>query len=157
MIVVLTGTNPYSFDRLVRTVDQSLGKEFDVFIQLGNTKYVPLNCEYINFLDNASLIQKIESASLVISQGGFGSIMTALNASKPVIAVPRLPSLGESQDHQIDLVQYYLKKQYLAACLNIDDLTSIAKSILNNELKFKSYVPETSTLIRDEIVKFLCR
>lgn len=157
MIVVLTGTNPYSFDRLVRNVDQSLGKEFDIFIQLGNTKYTPLNCEYVNFIDNATLVKKIESASLVISQGGFGSIMTALNASKPVIAVPRLPSLGESQDHQIDLVQYYVKKKYLAACLNIDDLAFITRSILNNELKFKPYVPETRTLIRDEIAKFLLR
>ncbi|MDZ4184199.1 MAG: hypothetical protein U1D97_04365, partial [Desulfuromonadales bacterium] len=37
--------------------------------------------------------------------GGFGSLRDALRARKPVVAVPRLPELGECQDDQAEVTE----------------------------------------------------
>lgn len=106
MIVALVGTNPYSFDRMVRPLDEAAGRNgWDVFVQLGHTRYEPRHCKFERFLDRGRLLGLIEEAELLVTQGGFGSIREALQFTKPIVAVPRKPQLNESQDHQEELVR----------------------------------------------------
>ena len=105
MILVLIGTNPYSFHRLAEAADRyakECGEE--MFIQLGHTDYSPVHSKYKRFLNKQELLEKIDDASLVISQGGFGSIADCLERGKRVVAVPRKPELKESPDRQEELV-----------------------------------------------------
>ena len=126
MIVVLTGTSPYSFDRLVQTMDTlALKRDWNVFIQLGNTDYEPQNCEWERFVERERLLSLIERADFVVSQGGFGSLQDSCAMGKKLIAVPRQPHLSESAADQCDLVRTLEKRGCLLAAYDIKDLESV--------------------------------
>lgn len=123
MIFTMLGTNPYSFDRLVRPLDDLADKnKWDVFVQLGHTTYLPAHCEYKNFLTKDEMLQHIESSELIICHGGFGSIRDSLSYNKPIVTVPRKPELNESQDHQEEMVKELEESGYVIAVYDIADL-----------------------------------
>jgi len=123
LILVLLGTNPYSFSRLAKAVDgYSAQSGEEVFIQLGHTRYLPANAKYRRFLSRGDLLEKINNADLVITQGGFGSIADCLRAGKKVVAVPRKPELHESPDRQEELVRELEKLGRLIGVYEIDKL-----------------------------------
>ena len=130
MILVITGTNPYSFERLVRAVDDwARLNHKDVFIQLGNTPYEPTCCRFRRFLPLDQMRTLICDAEVVICQGGFGSLRDCLAAGKKVVAVPRYPSLGESTDDQEETVRSLEEDGRLLAVYDITDLAeTIARS-----------------------------
>jgi beta-1,4-N-acetylglucosaminyltransferase len=106
MILVLVGTSPDSFERLVRAVDDyAQGYKEEIFIQLGHTVYIPKNARYKRFLEKQEILQKIREADLVITQGGFGSIADCLKEGKRIVAVPRKPEFREAHHEQDELVR----------------------------------------------------
>jgi UDP-N-acetylglucosamine transferase subunit ALG13 len=128
LIAVLLGTNPYSFTRLVNQVDSiASGSNINFYVQLGNTKSIPKYCEYERFVDHEKLLNKIYKSELVVSHGGFGSIRDALMCKKPVVAVPRRPELGESQDFQEELVRELEASGRLVGVYDISQLYSKIK------------------------------
>ena len=123
VIFVMVGTNPYSFDRLVRSVDSLAAQyKWDVYIQLGHTSYIPKNCRYDAFVTREQMQDNISKSELVICHGGFGSIRDALAYNKPIVTVPRKPELNESQDYQEEMVKELEENNYLLAVYDIDDL-----------------------------------
>lgn len=123
MILVLVGTNPYSFERLVRAADDYARTCSEpVFIQLGNTAYEPRYAQYTTFLTSQEVEQKIREASVVICQGGFGSIADSLREGKKVVAVPRKPELNEAPDRQEELVRELERLGLIIAVYEIDRL-----------------------------------
>lgn len=128
MILALAGTNPYSFERLIRPLDTLAGEHgWDVFIQTGHTRYKPVHCRFEPFVERGRLLQLIEEAEFVITQGGYGSIRDALSCNKPLLAVPRYPELGESTDHQEELVRAMEELGYLIGVYDVSTLeTSIS-------------------------------
>jgi UDP-N-acetylglucosamine transferase subunit ALG13 len=99
LIIVLFGTNPYSFDRLAKAVEeyaQTFGEE--IVAQLGNTIYHPKGVKCYSFLSHEELLSLIDKAEIVITQGGFGSIMDCLEHRKRIVAVPRRKELRECKD-----------------------------------------------------------
>jgi UDP-N-acetylglucosamine transferase subunit ALG13 len=135
VIVALIGTNPYSFDRMVRPLDEAAGRNgWDVFIQLGHTRYEPRHCRFERFLERDRLLGLIEKAELLVTQGGFGSIREALQYAKPVVAVPRKPELKESQDHQEELVRELEAMGYV---LGVYDASQMERAIE----KARTFVP----------------
>ena len=127
MIVVLLGTNPYSFERLVKAVDAIAEKgEEEFFVQLGNTPYEPRYCPFVRFIMKESLEAKIREATVVITHGGFGSIRDALAKRKPVIAVPRMEKFGECMDRQMELVSELEKAGRILA---VYDVSALHKTI----------------------------
>jgi len=154
VILCLTGTNPYSFDRLVREVD-NIARKHKVFIQTGNTNYIPENCDFLDFEENSKLYQRIETADLIITQGGFGSIMDALDLHKRIIAVPRKINFNESLDDQIELVKYFESKNYLLGCYNITELNKMVEDCLDGKIRFNKYTPESMIKVSDQIEKYI--
>lgn len=145
MIIVLVGTNPYSFDRLVKAVDDyARAHNEKVFIQLGHTKYEPKYSEYVPFLKKSALIMKIEEAELVIIQGGFGGIADCLSLEKRVIAVPRKPELREAPDDQEELVRALEMEGRLIGVYDINDLPAAINKVKSLEIKpgAKSQIPK---------------
>jgi len=123
LILVLLGTNPYSFSRLAKAADTyAENSKENVFIQLGHTKYLPLRASYKDFLSKQDVINKISEAEIVITQGGFGSIADCLRAGKKVVAVPRKPELREATDQQEELVRELEKLGRLVGVYDIDKL-----------------------------------
>lgn len=123
MIAVLLGTNPYSFERLVRAVDEiAKHQRREVFVQLGHTAYEPQTCRWERFLEHDRLLALLERAELVICQGGYGSIRDSLALGLKVIAVPRQPQLGESVDDQSGLVRALEQAGRILAVYDVAEL-----------------------------------
>ena len=154
-ILCLTGTNPYSFIRLVSYVDKNLGPKYDVTIQLGNTDYTPKFSTYFSFCERDNIIKLIKSSDLVITQGGYGSIMDVLNFKKKIIAIPRLIELNESRDNQKELVEYFSEKKFIIPCYNIEKLSHLVSEIFLGKLKVRFYQPDTEIKINQIIEDYL--
>ncbi|MCK4703846.1 MAG: hypothetical protein KAT90_00065 [Gammaproteobacteria bacterium] len=144
MILCMTGTGPYNFDRVTKKLDQLAKKnDWEVFIQIGHANYIPENCKYETFMGRDLLQKLIEQCELVVCHGGFGSIRDSLAYNKPVIAVPRIAELNEVQDdHQEIMVKELEKAGHILAVYDVDDLESMIsrardfniKKIQNSEI-----------------------
>lgn len=123
MILVLAGTNPYPFTRLLRAVDEwSRSSGESVIAQSGHTPVDGLAIECHPFVSHAQILEWIAQAEVVICQGGLGSLRDCLKAGKPTVAVPRKPELGESQDLQSELVEALAQEGRVIAVDNIEHL-----------------------------------
>ena len=103
MIFVTVGTE-LPFDRLVHAMDRWARESgrTDVFAQIGDGAYEPSFISYRRFLDAPEFRQLFDSADLIVSHAGMGTILTALSTGKPVLVMPRLAALNEHRnDHQI--------------------------------------------------------
>jgi UDP-N-acetylglucosamine transferase subunit ALG13 len=157
MILCLTGTNPYSFERLVSYVDQVLGSQYNVVIQLGNTKYKPHYAECFDFCERSKVIELIDKADLIITQGGYGSMTDVLNRGKKLIAVPRLIALNESQDVQKELVDYYASKNFLVSCYEIEKLERLVNQLNKNQIILNPFKSDSEIKIKNIVEDFLKR
>lgn len=105
MILVMLGTNPYPFTRLLKAVDEWSQKTGEkVIAQTGHTSVIGISLECHDFVGHDQILEWIYQAEFVISQGGFGSLKDCIEMGKPIIAVPRYIELGESLDSQLELV-----------------------------------------------------
>lgn len=140
VIIVMLGTNPYPFTRLVSAIDEIAGRlGLDVFIQTGNTPVTPKHCLSQAFLSHAEIVKKIEACEFLITQGGAGSIGDGLKMNKRVIAVPRYPHLGECPDCQEELVRA-LERQ--GCVIGVFDIARLEDAIRNIQTLVPRGLPE---------------
>jgi UDP-N-acetylglucosamine transferase subunit ALG13 len=103
MIFVTVGTE-LPFDRLVRVVDewaQAAGRH-DVFAQIGETDWRPAHIKWSKFLAPREFTRRFAEADVVVAHAGMGTILSALQAEKPILVMPRRASLREQRnDHQL--------------------------------------------------------
>ena len=154
-ILCLVGTNTYSFTRLVTYVDKKLGPRYNVIIQLGNTSYSPKHSTFFKFRKRSEILNLINKANIVITQGGFGSMRDVLSFNKNLIAVPRSIELNECQDDQRELVEYYASKNYLVACDDVKNINKIINQFNNNKISLKKYEPESEFKAKDFVEEYL--
>ncbi len=85
MILVLLGTQNNSFNRLLEEIEKNIDagniKE-KVVVQAGFTKYESNKMEIFDMIPQEELEKLIKEASLVITHGGVGSIMSAVKQGK---------------------------------------------------------------------------
>lgn len=131
MIVVTVGTHTQSFNRLFEEIDKlTAGKKFKerVVAQIGNSTYEPKNIEWFRFTTPSKLRKLLRKASIVITHGGAGSVLMALDSNKPVIMVPRLKKFSESvDDHQLQLTRKLEEDRKILGVYKIGDLRSSIK------------------------------
>lgn len=154
-ILCLVGTNPYSFERLVSYVDNTLGPKYDVIIQLGNTPYIPKSSDFFKFRKRSDILKLIYNSDIVITQGGFGSMKDVLSCNKNLIAVPRSIQLNECQDDQSELVEYYASKKYLVACNDVKNIDNVINQFNHNQISLKKYEPESKNKAKDFVETYL--
>ncbi len=97
-VLVLTGTGPRGFERLLRGIDQLVLSHVlpgRVFAQIGSATYLPQNYQYQPFLPHDELMSRLQACDLVITHDGAGSIRESLSAAKPIIVVPHQPGTDE--------------------------------------------------------------
>lgn len=139
MIFVCLGSRGYQFNRLLIELDKLIAtKQVDeeIVAQIGTSDYVPQNYTYFKFMDKEKFDKYQDDASIIISHGGTGALITALKKGKRVIAVPRLKKFNEHiDDHQIQISKTLEKKKYLLCVKNISDLILAIKDIRVFEVK----------------------
>ncbi len=114
MIFVTVGTDNHDFSRLVKWMD-SLSAGRKVVMQIGNTKYEPLNAEWFRFESNQRIAELYSRSGMIVTHAGAGSIMRSLLEGKKPIVVPRLRRYGEHvNDHQLDLARSLSQRGMIA-------------------------------------------
>ena len=131
LIFVTAGSHNQGFGRLIKKADEIAKEtEEDFVIQKGHTDYKPANAEFFDFASRDEMQELVKKARIVISHGGAGSIIFALNAGKPLIVVPRLKKYGEHvNDHQIELVRAMEKEGKVKAVYDIEHLGPALEAI----------------------------
>jgi UDP-N-acetylglucosamine transferase subunit ALG13 len=133
MILVLLGTQNNSFHRLLEEIDKNIENgniKEEVVVQAGYTKYEPVTkkkkMKIFDTIPKKELEKLIEKANLVISHGGVGSMVTANQKGKKVIAVPRYKKYNEHvNDHQIETIKIFESKGYVMLAENVLDLSKV--------------------------------
>lgn len=151
MIFVATGTQKFQFNRLLSKIDVLIDDNKiseDVFAQVGHSTYVPKHYSYGKFLSKEDYEKNMESASVVISHGGVGTILEARDMGKKVIVVPRLSKYGEHvDDHQLDITKKFSEKKIILMCEDeqLDDLPEKIKQTQN--LTFSNYKRNNASFV----------
>lgn len=125
------GSHYQGFERLVKKMDEIAEKINEkVVMQIGNTKYKPVNAQYFDFIESFEEIERLNrEARVVVCHAGAGSILTALEQRTPVIVVPRLKKFNEHMDdHQVDIAEAMSENQRVKVVYDMEDLEKSLKS-----------------------------
>jgi UDP-N-acetylglucosamine transferase subunit ALG13 len=151
MIFVITGSQKFQFNRLLKKIDELVaeGKISEkVFAQIGYSDYIPHNYEYKDFLGRDEFAQIMSECTIVITHGGTGAIIGAVKQGKKVIAVPRLAKFKEHvDDHQVQLLKQFEEMQIICSCYDIENLEKYLLEL--EDMSFISYKSNTQTIIED--------
>ena len=149
MILVMLGTQNNSFHRLLEEIEKEIEKGIikeKVIVQSGHTKYNSDKMEIIDMMPREELNKLQKEASLIITHGGVGSIISSITKEKKVIAVPRLHEFGEHvNDHQKEIVELFNEKGYIIGIKSVEELGQALKEIAKFEPK--KYIQDNSKLI----------
>lgn len=161
MILVLLGTQNNSFHRLLQQIEKNIENgniKEEVVVQAGYTKYEPKiaknKMKIFDTLPKKDFEQLIEKANLVISHGGVGSMVTANQKGKKVIAVPRYKKYNEHvNDHQIETIKIFEEKGYVLLAENVEALDKALIDV--KEFKPVIYVKDEKSNVIEIIEKFI--
>lgn len=156
MILVLLGTQDKPFTRLLDEIEKLKKEKIindEIVVQAGLTKYKSKNMEIHGLIQIDELMKLMKKSDLVITHGGVGSILSALQLDKKVIAIPRLSEYGEhTNDHQIQIVNEFFNTGYILKCDNPSDLENVLVSLKKfKPKKYKSNNKNFVKLIEDYI------
>lgn len=128
MIFVTVGTQDQNFSRLLIEVERliRIGVICDpVIAQSGQTAFESDLMEVVASIPIETFQNYLEQSQLVITHGGVGTILSALQLGKKTIAVPRQESYGEHENnHQREIVEHFDQLGYIIGCNEVDQLQS---------------------------------
>ncbi len=156
MILVTLGTQDKPFPRLLKTVEEAIQKgiiQEKVVVQAGCTQYKSEVMEIFDLIPVDVFEKKIQEANLIITHGGVGSILSALQKGKKIIAAPRLSKYKEhTNDHQLELIDEFAKEGYLLPLKDFSKFEKIyQKSKTFHPKKYKSNNKNFCLAIEEEI------
>ncbi|AZL59906.1 glycosyl transferase family 28 [Tabrizicola piscis] len=128
MIFATVGTQ-LPFDRLLLAVDTwaSMHRDVPVVAQTGRTTTTYSNLTCLPHLDQSRYSDCVAQARVIVAHAGMGSILTAIEAGKPVILMPRRADLGEHRnDHQRDTAA---EMSALSNVTVVEDSTALCTAI----------------------------
>lgn len=141
LIFVCLGTKRFSFDRLVKKLDDLVENRCiteEVIGQIGHTNYTPKHFKYERFMSAEKFEDNVNSADLILTHGGTGAIVKALKAGKQTIAIPRLEKYYEhSDDHQLQIVDFFESNGYVSRVDEMEKLEITIKELQRNPIKKK--------------------
>jgi UDP-N-acetylglucosamine transferase subunit ALG13 len=128
MILATVGNHTQAFDRLIQAIDNiapTISEE--ILIQVGISRYKPVNAAYFGFVGESEMDQLMAQASMIISHSGVASLLKALFLRKPTIIVPRSKKFGEHiDDHQLELA---MRLSHLRGIKVVDNIASLSEAI----------------------------
>jgi UDP-N-acetylglucosamine transferase subunit ALG13 len=143
MIFVTVGSQ-LPFDRLIKAIDELApllqGKE--IVAQVFGMTYQPKNIKTVDYISPTEYKNYIESAELIISHAGTGTILSVANLQKPMIVFPRLGKLKETRNnHQVDTCERLEKITKLQVAYDEKQLKEKLEIFLRDELPVMEKVP----------------
>jgi UDP-N-acetylglucosamine transferase subunit ALG13 len=126
MIFVTVGSQ-MPFDRLINAVDlwARQSSRTDVFAQTGPSDIKPRHIQWVRELTPDAFHQHMIQAQAVVAHAGMGTILTALERSKPILVMPRRGDLRETRnDHQVATAQQFEKQGRLSVAYDTTELSA---------------------------------
>ena len=149
MILVTLGTQDKTFVRLLDEIDKLINKgiiQDKVIVQAGFTKYSSDNMEIFDLIPQDEFNNLMSKADLVITHGGVGNIISALEKNKKVIAVPRLAKYKEHiNDHQTQIIAKFNALGYIIGLQDVDELENAFKKV--KKFKPQKFVHDNSKML----------
>lgn len=149
MILVTLGTQDKNFVRLLEKIDQLINNGLikdKVIVQAGFTKYNSENMEIFDLIPQDEFNDLMDKADIIITHGGVGNIISALEKNKKVIAVPRLAKYGEHiNDHQTQIIAKFNALGHIIGLQDVDELDDAVKQI--KKFKPKKFVHDNSKML----------
>jgi len=124
-VILVTVGAQMPFDRMTRAVDAWAGERgrSDVFAQIGTTDFVPRHIEWTPFLEPEDFRRRVEAADILVAHAGMGSIISALEAGKPILVMPRRGDLRETRnDHQVATAKRFLEMGRVTVAFDEEEL-----------------------------------
>lgn len=133
MIFVTIGSM-FPFDRLIRLVDELVPQwpQESFFAQVGESELQPRNMAFEKVLAARAFGEKVRSARLIIAHAGMGSIISAMEAKKPIAVLPRLAANGEvTTDHQLATAKWLRDKPGVYVAMEEAELEGAIRAALS--------------------------
>lgn len=121
------------FDRLVRTMDEwaAANPSIPVEIQIGKGAHEPRHARWVRKLALPEYQARVAGCRLFVAHCGMGSIISAIEAGKPILMLPRLAAQGEhNTDHQLATARHIGTRPGLHVAADADDLKARASALL---------------------------
>lgn len=154
-MIFLTVGSHEPFDRLIAAMDQWCVRNpgLEVFGQITDrSAYRPQHFAFVGQLDAASYRQKCLEARCLVSHAGMGSIITALDLSKPIVILPRRGHLQETRnDHQYATAREFRDKPGIFLAEDESHLDAAMARALSPEGKGGANAP----FAQDRLIRFL--
>lgn len=158
LIFVTTGSM-LPFDRLVQAVDQWIGgnEHGDAFAQIGRSQYRPVHMFWQQMLSPAEFRRRLDQALLVVSHAGMGTVISALEASKPMVLLPRRAAAGEvTTDHQIHTARWLSKTPGIFVAVDEGDVArTIERALSELDKNPPALAPKAPAEFIENIRRFL--
>ena len=139
MIYVTLGTQKFEFNRLLEYIDNAIDDGYineEVYVQAGYSSYKPRNFISHKFIEKDTVSKIINESKFIISHGGSGNMIDALNKNKKMIIIPRDVNLNEHIDnHQYELVNKFYKNGLILKAISEDEFKEQLKNIESFEPK----------------------
>ena len=157
MIFVTIGSL-FPFDRLIRIMDGLTPRWPDetFFAQTGDGTYHPTTMEFARSLPAPAFAEKLRASKLLVAHAGMGSVISALEARRPVVIMPRDMALNEhTTDHQTATARWLSGKRGIYVAMDEAALPEMIDQALASsgaeEQTSSSAPPEFLAKIRDFI------
>ena len=122
-VAVTVGTLPYPFRRLIERVCTILPRDAEVVLwQTGVTPLDGLAVDGRRLVPQDEVVAALRTADVVVSHGGIGSSLHALEAGRCPVLVPRQQRWGEHVDDHQEQVAVELARRGLALTRQVEDL-----------------------------------
>lgn len=126
MIFVSLGTMDMPFLRMAQAVDAwAATSDEPVVVQSGYTRYPFRHARSFDFCTKDEMRRYIQSASILILQGGWGAISEAMELGKRIVVMPR----REGSEHIHDQFQLVRKLDSLDCVLGVFDEADLPEKI----------------------------
>ncbi len=126
MIFASLGTMDMAFVRMAKAVDDwAATTSEEVVVQTGYTHYSYKNAKSIDFCTKDEMQRFIDSAEILILQGGWGAISEAMEKNKKIVVIPR----HDKTEHIHDQFQLIRKLDELGCVIGVFDESELPMAI----------------------------
>ncbi len=121
-VVIALGTIRYPFARLARRLSEIVPEDADVLFQSGSTDTSGTRFAGSAEVPSAELEAAMRDADVVIAHAGAGSALSALEAGRRPLLVPRRAAYGEHVDDHQEQIARELDRRGLALVREADEV-----------------------------------
>jgi beta-1,4-N-acetylglucosaminyltransferase len=148
VIFVTVGT-VFPFDRLITAVDALAGNGWTgeaFFAQVGVGGARPRYMEWTETLAWQGFAERMAEAHAVIAHAGMGTIVSALEAGKPLLVMPRRRQFGEHvNEHQVATARRFEESGHILVAWDEGQVEAKARALM-------TFVPKPRRPRADQVV-----